>query len=337
MIRSTEPVHGGETAQLCVAGNLTIDLILRGVPALPAWGQEVAGTDRVEAVAGQAGYLAFAAARLGLDASVISTVGDDAAGERIRNELHAASVRTNAVETVSGGATPLTVAAVRPDGERAFLSDFGCLDRFSTSLLARHWKQAQAAAAVALVGVFNLPALDLTGAAGLLAQARQAGALTVLDTGWDPGGWGPDALKGVHALLAQTDVFLPNLDEATAVTGESGVPAVLRALAGLCPGTVVVKGGAEGSWALHGGRLLHVAAIPTAADNAVGAGDVYNAGFVAGYLPQRDLVAGMALGTGAASLYVSRRQDRFPTRDEAALAAAKVTVRTEERSEEESR
>lgn len=330
MNRWADPALGGEPGRLCVVGNLTIDLILRGVPALPAWGQEVVGTDRIEVVAGQAGYMAFAAARLDLDAGIIGTVGDDAAGERMRAELRAASVDVGAVETIPGGASPITIAAVRPDGERAFLSDFGCLDRFDASLMARHWEQARTAAAVALVGVFNLPGLDLADTAGLLAEARRAGALTVLDTGWDPGGWGPSAVKGVRAVLAETDVFLPNLDEAAALTGENGVAAVLRALARLCPGTVIVKCGADGSWALHEGRPLHVAAVPTAADNAVGAGDVYDAGFLAGYLPRRDLAAGMVLGTGAASQYVSRRDDRFPARDEAAAAAAKVTINTGE-------
>jgi ribokinase len=320
------PTPGGEADDLCVVGNLTIDVILRGVPAMPAWGQEVVATDRAEAVAGQAAYMAFAAARLGLGASIVSAVGDDAAGERIRAELGQASVGVAAVEAIPGGTTPLTIAAVRPDGERAFLSDFGCADRFDTSLMACHWDQAQAAAAVALVGVFNLPSLDLIGASDLLAQARRAGVLTVLDTGWDPGGWGPTALKGVRALLAETDVFLPNLDEAAALTGQTSVPAMLRALADMCPGTIIVKGGAEGSWALHEGYLTHAPAVPTRADNAVGAGDVYDAGFVAGYLPQRDLTAGMILGTGAASLYVSRRHDRFPARDQAAAAAAKVTI-----------
>ena len=51
---------------ICVIGNLNIDLIVRNVPDLPAWGQEVAGTDNVAASSGQAGYLAMALARLGV-------------------------------------------------------------------------------------------------------------------------------------------------------------------------------------------------------------------------------------------------------------------------------
>src|ERR1700740_2131307 len=89
--------------RLCVVGNLTIDTILRSVPALPEWGQEVVGSHRSEVVAGQAGYLAFAAARLGLLTSVVSTVGDDPTGERIRAALHEAGVDDHAVETIAGG------------------------------------------------------------------------------------------------------------------------------------------------------------------------------------------------------------------------------------------
>jgi ribokinase len=328
----SEPVTSG---RIVVAGNVTIDLIMYGVPVLPAWGQEVAGTGRVEAVAGQAGYLAFAAARLGLSASVISAVGADAAGHRIKAELSAAGVGTHAVETIEGQATQLTVAAVRPDGERAFLSDFGSSRHLTTGLLARHWDLTDGADAVALVGLFNLPGLELAAAAELLGRARDAGAVTVLDTGWDPGGWGTGAVAGVRALLAETDVFLPNLDEAAALTGETGVADVLHALARHSAGQVVVKGGADGSWTLRDGRggpagrsaeVLHIPAVPTDADNAVGAGDVYDAAFLAGYLPERDVAAGMLLGTGAASVYVSRRQDRFPDHAAASQAARTTPV-----------
>jgi ribokinase len=217
-----------ESGHIVVAGNVNIDLIMYGVPVLPAWGQEVAGTARVEAVAGQAGYLALAATRLGRQARVISAVGADAAGQRVRNELAQSGVDTQAIEIIEGQATQLTVAAVRPDGERAFLSDFGASHHLTTDLLARHWDLINGAAAVALVGVYNLPHLDLAGAAELLGRAREAGAVTVVDTGWDPGGFGPDAVTGLRSLLAGTDLFLPNLDEATAVTQETGVPAVHR-------------------------------------------------------------------------------------------------------------
>ena len=49
--KSLEP--GRTTPTLCVVGDLTIDVIFRGVTAMPEWGQDVLCQDRTESVAGQ--------------------------------------------------------------------------------------------------------------------------------------------------------------------------------------------------------------------------------------------------------------------------------------------
>jgi len=43
------------TNPICIIGNLNVDLIIRNVPQLPNWGQEVLGTDQVLVSSGQAG------------------------------------------------------------------------------------------------------------------------------------------------------------------------------------------------------------------------------------------------------------------------------------------
>ncbi|HEX5500588.1 MAG TPA: PfkB family carbohydrate kinase, partial [Thermomicrobiales bacterium] len=94
--------------RVCVVGNLNIDLIVRGVPALPRWGQEVAGTSHAAASAGQGGNLAMALGRLGVATSLVANVGDDLFGQQIRDDLAASGVEAAAVETAAG-ATGITV------------------------------------------------------------------------------------------------------------------------------------------------------------------------------------------------------------------------------------
>ena len=61
----------------------------------------------------------------------------------------------------------------------------------------------------------------------LLAQARAQGLTVSLDTGWDPDeGWD----SGLWETLAQTDVFLPNGDEARSITGGTDAEAALASL-----------------------------------------------------------------------------------------------------------
>src|ERR1019366_5607764 len=83
MPRDTD-VELEQRVRLCVVGNLLIDVILRGVAAMPGWGEEVVCSSRLEVVAGQGPNLALAASRLGVSTGLIGNVGKDAAGSRIR-------------------------------------------------------------------------------------------------------------------------------------------------------------------------------------------------------------------------------------------------------------
>lgn len=323
-----EPSGGGPEQRdgLLVTGNLLIDVILRGVEAMPVWGQEVVCSSRFEAVAGQGANLALAASRLGVSTGLIGNVGEDAAGARIRRELSEAGIGLEGVETTPGGSTAMTIAVVRPDGERAFLSDLGCLKDFDSAAMERHWSRTFEARVVALVGSSNLPGLDLEEAGRLFAEARAGGALTVFDPGWDPDGWAPGTRKGIAAVVANTDIFLPNRDEASALTDQDDLGSMLRVLADSCPGAVVIKCGAAGSCCILAGEVSRVEALPTQVDNAVGAGDVYDAGVVAGYLSAGGVLEGMILGTAAATLYVSRSSNRFPDFEEASELAKGVVL-----------
>jgi sugar/nucleoside kinase (ribokinase family) len=298
---------------VCLIGNFCVDLILRGISRLPEWGQEVSGDDHLLVSSGQTTYTAFALAALGEPVAVIGCVGEDPWGEKIRRDLDARGVDTAGLETVPGGQTALTVAAVRPDGERAFLSNFACLAHADETVLARHWDIVEGAGLVALLGVFSWPGLSLARTAPLFARARRAGKTTMLDTGWDPEGWQPPTLAALQGLLAQTSIFMPNLDEARAVTGAADPSDAARRLAALGPELVVVKLGREGSLARADGREVRQQALPAQVVDTVGAGDVFNAGFLHAHLRCRPLEACLAAGSAAAALYIARPCDRFPT------------------------
>ena len=328
--RPREPRRG---ADVCIVGNLCIDVIMRGIEEMPRWGEEVLSSSRVESAAGQAGGMAFACARLDLRTEVVADVGGDETGRRIRGELEGAGVGVGALNEVAGATTPVTVAVVRADGERAFISDLGTLPAFDVSSVVQRSPGILDAGVVALVGTANLAGIDLDAAASLLERASAAGSLIVFDSGWDPSGWSPRSVEAFDRVLAQTDLYLPNLDEARALTGREEVAEVLGELARRCRGTVVVKAGEDGSYVMVDGDPVHVAAFPTVVDNAVGAGDVFNAGVVAGYLHGRSVLDSMALGSAAASLYVSRRHERFADFGQVeALAARAVTTSSADRS-----
>ncbi len=304
-----------------IIGNLNIDLIIRGVPHLPGWGQEVMGVSRLQVSAGQAGYLAFGLRRLGAPAVLIGNVGEDLYGRQILDELNAAGADTRGVSVMPGGATGISVAAVREDGERAFITELGCLRDLTAEVVRRGWPFLEPAEIVCLVGIFCTPGLTLDDAAGLLAQARSEGKRTMLDTGWDPENWPPATLEGMRKLLAHTSIFLPNWDEARAITGAESPAEAAERLQQMGPALVVIKYGARGSFARRGSQAIHMPSRRVEVFDAVGAGDIFNSGFLYGLLHGWPLEACLAFGNSGASLYISRRQERFPSLAEVTRAA----------------
>jgi len=309
----------GRVAGVAMIGNLNMDLIIRGVPTLPVWGQEVIGSGYALVPAGQAAYTAFALRALGIEVRLVAGVGEDPWGREILAALTAAGVDCAGVEVLPGTLTGITVALVRPDGERGFVSDYAALHAYDEELIRRHEELLIDAPVLAFCGLNTLPGLRLGAARELFRLARRRGAQTVLDTGWDPAGWPAERLRALREVLAEVTVFLPNRDEARAITGHDDPRAAARALRDMGVGLSVIKLGAEGSYALGeppGGPAAPVEvtlpALPVAVLDAVGAGDVYVGGFVFGMLRRLPPRECMILGSAAASLYISRERERFP-------------------------
>lgn len=298
---------GRSPVDLWVVGNVLTDLMMKGIPELPRWGEEVLATGRSEQIGGQGANLARAAARLGLSTELAAVVGDDEPGARIRETLATEGIGADALK-IATGRTAFAVAAVRPDGERAFITDLASSASLTVEDLDRHEEAIHASRTIALVGTSNLPGIDLTAAAALLKRARARGVHTVFDPGW---GGEVGSGRGLDDVLDVTDVFLPNLDEAQALTGQHGARAALTALRDRCLGTVIATLGEVGSATLDGDRLVIVEPPLVEVDNAVGAGDVFAAGVISGLLDDGDPVAAMVRGTAAAANYVSRSEDRY--------------------------
>lgn len=309
------------TRPVCIIGNLCVDLIIRNVPAMPIWGQEVNGSSHTLVSSGQTGYTAFALSRLGIPTSVVGSVGDDANGKQVIDDLKSYGIDTAGVITIPGGQTGISVAIVREDGERAFVSTLGSSQDFNERMVLDQWGQPDQASIVCLVGLFNTPNLTLKSAARLLAKARHANKLTMLDTGWDPHNWQPDTLADLQGLLSQTALFMPNFDEARAITGKSTPEEAAIALQKAGTEIVVIKCGSEGSYCRKADKTYFVPPREVHVFDAVGAGDTFNAGFIYGLRLGWPWEACLAFGNTTASIYISRNTDRWPWLDEVVSTA----------------
>jgi sugar/nucleoside kinase (ribokinase family) len=165
---------------------------------------------------------------------------------------------------------------------------------------------------------------------GLFRAARDGGATTSLDPNWDPAeAWD----GGFAAAAAETDVLLPNAVECRRLAGLDDVEAAARTLAsiaGVEDRVVAVKCGPDGALVVgHDGTIERVAGLAVDAVDTTGAGDSFDAGFLAAWLEGASLAGALRLGVASGSL--STREpggtDGQPTRAEADAAAALVPSR----------
>jgi sugar/nucleoside kinase (ribokinase family) len=296
-LSSSDP--GSKDLDLVVIGDCNPDVLVLGGDVTPAFGQQekLVGSMSLT-VGGSAAITAVAAARLGLSVALVAAVGDDPAGEFMLGELRRAGVDTSAVAVRDGWPTGMTVALSR-GADRAILTALGAIDSLTAadvpaSLLNRA-RHVHASSYFLLAGSLG------PGLAGVFAAARAAGAVTSLDTNWDPSGrWGDEHLR---AVLAQADLLLPNKAEALRLAG--GVPDLTTASQVLTAGgaRLVVKLGPPGALCVEGTRRDRVGLAPVTPVDETGAGDCFNAGLIAGLAAGATLTEAAALGcaTGALS------------------------------------
>ncbi|MFT4030111.1 MAG: carbohydrate kinase family protein [Protaetiibacter sp.] len=287
----------GRSPRVLVAGDANLDLVLRG-DVVPRFGQAEQLIDGAELVLGSsAGICAAGLARLGVDTALVARVGFDVFGDRVRELLTLAGVDTASVAVVEEP-TGVSVVLSAP-GDRAILTLPGALAGLTA-------EEVLAAAAGAdhlhLASFFLLPSLARR-LPELLTRVREGGVTVSLDTNWDPAGrW-----EGVAECLPHLDALLPNAQEALALAralGDAPVDAVAAAAALARRGpVVVVKDGAAGGFAVTPeGDVVRAPGLVVDVVDTTGAGDSFDAGFLAAWLDGRPLADAVRWAAVAGSL-----------------------------------
>ncbi|HET7471714.1 MAG TPA: PfkB family carbohydrate kinase [Candidatus Limnocylindrales bacterium] len=263
---------------MTVVGDLMLDVVVAGSVALER-GTDVPGRVALR----QGGSAANAArwlARLGVRTTLVCAVGRDPIGRALVEAVEGDGVRVRA-SRVPGAATGRIGVVVAPGGERSFVADRGAADALAPDDLRAAWFAVDAVhlPAYSLIGsplgdagrraielaraARAIVSLDLASAAPLLARGRRAARRLVTDAA-------PDLL---FATVAEAEAYLGSTD--------------LARLLDAAP-LVVVKRGAGGATILARGApaplRFDVATAPLVPTDTTGAGDAFDAGFLAAFL-----------------------------------------------------
>lgn len=269
---------------LCL-GVVVADIFVPPLERLPAAGELVATGELLVQPGGCAANVALGLAALGVPASVSGRVGQDTFGELLLGELRERGVDIDAVVRADGAHTSTTVILPVRGEDRRYIHTFGANAAFSTDDVP---EDVLAAANVIYIGGYlMLRALKQAPLVAALKQARERGATVVLDVAVPAGTESP--LASLESLLPLADYFVPNVDEARAITGEREPRRQADRLMAYGAQRVLIKLGERGTYVRSAG---HEFEMPAPAVNAVepsGAGDAFAAGLIVGIGEQWDI------------------------------------------------
>jgi sugar/nucleoside kinase (ribokinase family) len=314
-------------AVLCI-GVLVADVFVPPLQRLPAAGELVATDDFLIQPGGCAANVALALGRLGISAAVCGRVGEDMLGEFVMRDLQARGIDISAVRSTAAFGTSKTVILPVVGEDRRYLHTFGA----NAALTASDIDDAalDAAEVVYVGGYLMLPALREDELAARLSRARARGATVILDVALPAGS--ATSLRDMSRLLALADYFVPNVDEARALTGEADPRRQTDCLIGHGAQRVLIKLGDRGTYVRSGEREFEIAAPQVNAVEPSGAGDAFAAGLVVGIREGWDLERAVRFAnvTGSSACTALGSWGGVFTREqaEAVLAAQPLQART---------
>jgi sugar/nucleoside kinase (ribokinase family) len=294
---------------LLILGNVNVDLVMGEVDGWPAIGTEVVVPRSEMRPGGSAGNTALALSGMGIAHRLLASVGNDAMGSWLAGYFDEACTTW----VIDDSDTTISVGIVHKGGDRVFFTAPGHLHHARLEDLLAHIPAAPTAASFACIsGGFLMPSL-IEGTSELLRLLKQHGWQTAIDPGWPPEGWTEANKQRSLAWLSLADYALLNAEEVKGLGENDNLDTAAATLSGrLGAGqTLVIKNGPEGAAAIRDGKSVSAKAPPVTVIDTVGAGDTFNAAFLAGLSLGDSLQGALERGVRAASLAISTFPRRY--------------------------
>jgi sugar/nucleoside kinase (ribokinase family) len=282
----TSPVRP-TPSRVLVLGDLVLDVVLHASAPIES-GTDVPGRVEIRQ-GGSAANVARWLGRLGARSQLVCSIGRDGAGRSLVAQLQRDGVTVRAIR-VTGHRTGRVGVLVAPSGERSFVADRRAATRMEANDLKPEWFDK--------LDLIHLPAYSLLveplGTAGVraveLARARGSRGVRV---SVDLASVGPLLAHGrreARDLVArvQPDVIFATEPEAEALLGRHAPEGLLADAK-----VAVIKRGSRGARVFarderdatgEAPLRFDIATSTVQAQDTTGAGDAFDAGFIAGWL-----------------------------------------------------
>ena len=298
---------------LC-AGILFADHSCKPIERMPEAGELIPTEGMQLGMGGCASNAGLDLAKVGVEVGVAGCVGDDVFGQFIIDQLQAGGVNTDGIHRLDGEGTASSLVINVKGQDRRFISTPAANTKFTVGHIPPAW--VEQAKVIYIGGYLMMPGLETDALAELFRRARAAGTKTVLDVVL----FGQrDYWPALELVLPETDVFLPNDDESTLLTGLTDPVEQAERFREKGADTVVITCGDDGCILLGESLRMRCGVYPTEFIGGTGSGDAFDAGYIAGMLTGEDpagcLRWGSALGASCVRSIVAT--ESVFTREEA--------------------
>jgi sugar/nucleoside kinase (ribokinase family) len=233
---------------------------------------------------GAPAIFAVAAARLGLNVGFVGSVGNDSFGHLVGRRLGEEKIDITCLHEVSDRTTGIAFIAYGAEGGREFVFH---LRQSAAAVLAAEQLYARYFTDISWLHISGsalfLSEMSRDACAQALRLTKKAKGKLSLDPNLRPELMVVDKARDVLApYIEAADLLLPTNEEARILTGLNNDDEAAKALLAGQERIVVFKRGAAGAAVFSEGDRVDIPGFSVSEIDPTGAGDCFNAGFVAG-------------------------------------------------------
>jgi ribokinase len=261
--------------KVLVYGGINIDLVTKS-QSFPKPGQTIVGDDFMIYPGGKGANQAVAASKMGINVSLVGSVGDDLFASELISSLKCNGVSTVDIAQLANTNSGVAVINIDHTSQNQIIQIHGANTNADEVTVLNALDRYDS---IQFIMLQLETSIEIS--TQLAKKAKHRNVKLMLDPG--PTRPIPDE------LLSICDVITPNETEATFLTGiqvsdEISADLAAQQLLSLGVSMVVVKLGSKGAFLSDGNNKLFVPSIPVNAIDSVAAGDAFNGAFMYGLL-----------------------------------------------------
>ena len=259
-----------EPYDVLIPGNYYCDIIFSGIPGFPALGTELF-TDALTVVPGGIMNTVTGLTRLGTRVGWLGTLGNDFFSDFIAKTAHTEGIDLSLIEFIDHPFKRVTVSLSYPN-DRAFITYRDTapelLPKIYDALKQATFKHLHFTGL--LIDEYVPELLDTCHSKNIMISMDCQYREQTLE------------LPLVKAILSRLDMFMPNAAEAQRLTKTESLEDAASILREIVP-HLIIKDGVNGAHSWKQDVYVHAPALRANPVDTTGAGDIFNAGFLAAH------------------------------------------------------